>query len=47
MKTNSTLNHAVFNFAFTGVMPPHRRIEDERPASPPSRFVPVRKRQDA
>ncbi len=47
MKTNSSLNHAMFNFAFTGVMPPHRRIEDERPTSPLSRFIPFRKRQDA
>jgi len=47
MKTNSSMNNAVFNFAFTGVMPPHRRIEDERPTSPLSRFVPFRKRQDA
>ena len=30
MNTNSTLNNAVFNFAFTGVMQPHRRpVDDE------------------
>jgi hypothetical protein len=47
MNTNASLNNVLINFAFTGVMPPHRRIEDERPKSPTSRFVPWRKRPDA
>jgi hypothetical protein len=31
MKTNSTLNNAMFNFAFTGVMQPHRRVGEAEP----------------
>jgi hypothetical protein len=43
MNTNTTLQNAVFNFAFTGVMSPHRRAEDVRPQSLMSRLVPTRK----
>ncbi len=44
MNTNSTLNNAVFNFAFTGVMQPHRRSSDEeRTVSLISRLIPKRK----
>jgi hypothetical protein len=40
MNTNSTLNNAMFNFAFTGVMQPHRRPEEERLPSLFSRLIP-------
>jgi len=43
MNTNSTLNNAMFNFAFTGVMQPHRRPEQERPQSLLQRIIPTRK----
>jgi hypothetical protein len=43
MNTNTTLQNAVFNFAFTGVMSPHRRSDEERPQSLISRLVPKRK----
>jgi hypothetical protein len=46
MNTNSTLNNAMFNFAFTGVMQPHRRPEEHRPTSLSSRLVPKRKSRD-
>ncbi len=43
MNTNSSLNTSLFNFAFTGVMPPHKRAEEERTKSQLTRFVPWRK----
>jgi hypothetical protein len=43
MNTNSTLNNAILNFAFTGVMQPHRHPEDERPKSLLARFIPKKK----
>ena len=46
MTTNSTLNNAILNFAFTGVMQPHRRLDEERPISLIARLVPARKRRD-
>ncbi len=46
MNNNTSLNNAMFNFAFTGVMQPHRHIEGERPKSTLSRFIPFRKRRD-
>ena len=46
MNTNSSMNNALFNFAFTGVMPPHRRPEEEPTKSKLTRFVLWRKRQE-
>jgi hypothetical protein len=43
MNTNSTLNNAILNFAFTGVMQPHKRQEEDRPQSLIGRLVPRRK----
>jgi hypothetical protein len=46
MNTNTSLNNAMFNFAFTGVMQPHRQLEDAPPKSVLSRLIPLRKRRD-
>jgi hypothetical protein len=46
MKTNTSLNNAVFNFAFTGVMQPHKQPDDERPRSLLARIVAPRPRRD-
>ncbi len=43
MNTNTSLNNAMFNFAYTGVMQPHKRPEDERPKSLLARLIPARK----
>ena len=43
MNTNSTLNNAMFNFAFTGVLQPHKRPADERPTLSLTRFIPKKK----
>jgi hypothetical protein len=47
MKTQSSLNNAMFNFAFTGVMQPHRPLDDAPPKTVLSRFIPPRKRRDS
>jgi hypothetical protein len=43
MNTNSTLNNAILNFAFTGVMQPHRQPEPEAPKLSLARFIPKKK----
>ncbi len=43
MNNNSTLNNAIVNFAFTGVMQPHKRPEEERPKLSLTRFIPKKK----
>jgi hypothetical protein len=46
MNTNTTLKNAVFNFAFTGVMQPHKHDDAERPRSLLARIIAPRKPQD-
>ncbi len=43
MNTNTTLNNAILNFAFTGVMQPHKQPETARPVSLIGRLIPRRK----
>jgi len=43
MNTNSTLQNAILNFAFTGVMQPHKPAEDERVKSPETKQPLLRK----
>jgi hypothetical protein len=43
MNTNTTLRNAVYNFAFTGIMQPHRQANEEPPRSLVSRIIPRQK----